>query len=173
MGGYGSGRRAEHTTVEECRWLDVNRWMREGIIQASLHTYGSWVWKDAITGEKTSSIGYEAKTWAASGWVRLWYEFKSGRNEGEDVDYKVSLVTTRPHFGGLRWWFICPLVVDDTPCRRRVGKLYLPPGGVYYGCRHCYDLTYESCQESHRWDSIGKKLGLTDEEWNAIRRLRF
>ena len=29
------------------------------------------------------------------------------------------------------------------------GKLYLPPGGKYYGCRHCYDLTYESSQTSH------------------------
>ena len=25
-------------------------------------------------------------------------------------------------------------------------KLYLG-GGKYFGCRHCYNLTYESCQE--------------------------
>ena len=29
---------------------------------------------------------------------------------------------------------------------RRVLKLYLG-GGKYFGCRHCYCLTYESCQE--------------------------
>jgi hypothetical protein len=28
-----------------------------------------------------------------------------------------------------------------------MGKLYLPPGGRYFGCRHCYGLTYRSCQE--------------------------
>jgi hypothetical protein len=39
------------------------------------------------------------------------------------------------------------LVVSGSPCYRRVGKLYLPPGGRYFGCRHCYDLTYTSCQE--------------------------
>jgi hypothetical protein len=28
-----------------------------------------------------------------------------------------------------------------------VGCLYLPPGGKCFGCRHCYNLTYESQQE--------------------------
>jgi hypothetical protein len=36
----------------------------------------------------------------------------------------------------------------------RVGKLYLPPDGLYFGCRHCYELTYRSCQESHKGDRL-------------------
>jgi hypothetical protein len=28
-----------------------------------------------------------------------------------------------------------------------VSKLYLPSGGRYFGCRHCYRLTYRSVQE--------------------------
>jgi hypothetical protein len=56
------------------------------------------------------------------------------------------IATTRPRFGGLRWWFVCPLTVNGRPCGRRVGKLYLPPAGRYFGCRHCHDLTYTSCQ---------------------------
>jgi hypothetical protein len=28
-----------------------------------------------------------------------------------------------------------------------VGKLYLPPHCRYFGCRHCHDLTYTSCQQ--------------------------
>jgi len=35
-----------------------------------------------------------------------------------------------------------------------VGKLYLQPGARYYGCRHCYALTYESAQ------THDKRLGL-------------
>ena len=31
-------------------------------------------------------------------------------------------------------------------CGRRVRKLYLGPGGTYFACRHCYNLTYESAQ---------------------------
>jgi hypothetical protein len=32
--------------------------------------------------------------------------------------------------------------------------LYLPPGGKFFGCRQCYDLTYESCQRSHKYDRV-------------------
>jgi hypothetical protein len=33
-----------------------------------------------------------------------------------------------------------------VPCGRRVSALYLPPGAKWFGCRHCYELTYESAQ---------------------------
>lgn len=99
---------------------------------------------DAETGETTSSIGYEVRTQETSGWIRLQYTFKSGPNEGRKIDYKIPLVTTRPHFGGLRWWFVCP----GQHCGgRRVGKIYLPYGQLYYLCRHCHDLVYRSSQE--------------------------
>jgi len=32
--------------------------------------------------------------------------------------------------------------------------LYLPAGSLYFGCRHCYDLTYRSCQDSHKRDFL-------------------
>ena len=38
-----------------------------------------------------------------------------------------------------------------------MGKLYLPPGARYY-CRHCYELTYTSCQESRKFDAMFKLL---------------
>jgi hypothetical protein len=63
------------------------------------------------------------------------------------VDYTVVLQTRQPYHGGIRWWFTRPLKVDGRACYRRVGKLYLPPGGLYFGCRHCYDLSYRSVQE--------------------------
>ena len=39
-------------------------------------------------------------------WLRLYY-----RVNGQPVDYKVRLVTTKPNYGGLRWWFICPIAL--------------------------------------------------------------
>jgi hypothetical protein len=60
------------------------------------------------------------------------------------VDYKVRLVTTKPNYGGRRWWFICPLVRRDGGPPRRVAKLYLPSGGKYFGSREAYGLTYTS-----------------------------
>ena len=64
---------------------------------------------------------------------------------GEAIAYPVRLVTTRPHYGGARWWFLCPLRRGTMPCGRRVRKLYR--AGRYFGCRGCHDLTYRSRQE--------------------------
>jgi hypothetical protein len=72
----------------------------------------------------------------------------------ENLDLRITLVTTRPNFGGLRFWFICPLNVGGRRCQRRVAKLFLPPGGKYFGCRHCHDLSYTSSQEAHIFDDL-------------------
>ncbi|GAJ20291.1 unnamed protein product [marine sediment metagenome] len=66
------------------------------------------------------------------------------RDTGEkiDRDYKVRLVPTKCNYGGQRWWFIC------NNCQRRVGVLYI--GDSEFACRHCYNLTYESRNESRR-----------------------
>jgi hypothetical protein len=94
--------------------------------------------------------------------VGLWYSWVwTATKEEESASYRVGLTTTRPRFGGLRWWFVCPLVKNDVPCGRRVGKLYLPPGGRYFGCRTCYDLTYTSCQESHKYDGLFRLMPRT------------
>ncbi len=150
MGGYGSGRWGLHskaTTVEECRSLDVNRWMREGIIVPDTRRWGGWAWTNSHTGEQTASLGYEADTRGRVPWVRLFYTITPRGGEPVDYDYKILLASTIPNYGGRRWWFVCPLVKGGRSCYRRCGKLYLPPGGRYYGCRQCYELTYASAQE--------------------------
>lgn len=153
MGGYGSGQRlSKKNTVEDCRLLDANRWMREGILRQGVWQSGKWAWWNPRTLEKTSSIDYELNTIDPSRpWLRLNYTITRTQ---EKFDYKVALQTTCPNYGGIRWWFTCPLIIDGRPCSRRVVKLYLPLGGQYYGCRVCYNLTYRSCQESHRYDSL-------------------
>jgi hypothetical protein len=157
MGGFGSGRWGLHTradTVESCRFLDANRWMREGILKADVWHGGSWAWfRDAAKTEHTASIGYEVNTFDTPPWVRLFYTLT---RTGGAVDYRVGLVTTRPHFGGLRWWFLCPLSVNGRTCGRRVAKLYLD--GRYFGCRQCHGLTYTSCQESHKLDGLYRAM---------------
>jgi hypothetical protein len=76
------------------------------------------------------------------------------------VDYKVRLVTTKPNYGGRRWWFICPLVRRDGGPPRRVAKLYLPSGGKYFGSREAYGLTYTSCQESGKNRELFRRLAV-------------
>jgi hypothetical protein len=151
MGGPGSGdhyhwwRGAKKEVVEDCRSLDANRWMREGILTAGIRRTGGWNrYRDASREQVESSIGYEVDTTGPLPWVRLFYTIT---RTGEKLDYRIRLATTRPRFGGLRWWFICPLIVNGRACEGRAAKLYLPPGGRYFGCRACHRLTYRSVQE--------------------------
>jgi len=150
MGGYGSSRWGSHskaTTVEECRLIEAARWVREGIIAPDTRRWGSWIWTNSYSGEQTASIGYEVNTTGAPSWVRLYYTVTPRGGAPVDYDYRILLASTMPNYGGRRWWFVCPLDRAGGSCDRRCGKLYMPPGGRYYGCRHCYRLTYESAQE--------------------------
>lgn len=154
MGGPGSGnfyRYGTKTTVEQCVTLSVNRMVQDGAITPEHVKRGTWAWYRGE--ERTNSVGYQVDTQADRGMLTLDYQVR-----GEAVRYSVPLVTTRPHFGGVRWWYVCPLVVNGQACGRRVGKLYLPPGGRYFGCRHCYDLTYRSSQQSDKRVSALRRL---------------
>ena len=111
MGGDGSGRwyrYGKKTTVEECRVLASGDLVRHVGLGPNVRKWSGITWCNACTGEYRSSVGVDVETGDAQGWARLHYTFKSGRNEGQHVDYRVRLVTTCPHFGGLRWWFISP-----------------------------------------------------------------
>ena len=92
-----------------------------------------------------------------------------------DYDYKINLTTTPCHFGGIRYWFVCPFSRNGVYCGRRVGTLYLASGGDYFGCRHCYDLSYESRNEPRfaRFGGIGYPLVVErkiDELYSQIKR---
>ncbi len=163
MGGSGSGWRGwSKTTVEDCLILSAAKLMRDKMLRPGLCGWFSLTWTNTVTGEKLSRIGFDVNLGADAGTARLHYTRTSA---GEAMDYQVYLTTTPLPWGGLRWWFICPLTLNGCSCGRRVGKLYLPPGGRYFGCRRCYDLTYRSCQDSHRFDelyaAIGARRGLS------------
>ena len=138
MGGYGSGRRYDKkNTVEGCRSLDTADLHRLGILRSGAWQSGGLTWTNSA-GEERASVGYELQTEAGAAWLRLHYTVRGDT----PVDYRVRLDTTPVHFGGERWWFLCPAV----RCGRRGRKLYLGPGGTHFACRHCYNLTYESAQ---------------------------
>ena len=46
------------------------------------------------------------------------------------------------------------LLVSGGACNRRVDKRYLPPCARYFGCQHCHKLTYTSCEDSRKFDSL-------------------
>lgn len=144
MGGMGSTRWGGHWrkgVVEDCLVLDCCKLMREGVAIRE-YTTGSLSWSCPGDGEKRGSVGFYIKSLDMGGFVfHLLYTVTRG-DETQDVDIPIRLQATHPHYGGVRWWFTCPLILNGVACNRRVQKLYLPPGGNYFGCRHCHRLSY-------------------------------
>jgi hypothetical protein len=59
--------------------------------------------------------------------------FTAAWPDGKPVSAEVHLLTSRPYFGGVRYWYQCP------KCGRRAGKLYFA-GNL--ACRRCHGLVY-------------------------------
>src|SRR6266478_171942 len=151
MGGFGSGERAwKKATVEECWALDASRLSWQGVFARGGFSGRSLTWTNNL-GEQTHAVPYWVEAAAGSTPVLhlLLSKVEPDGSESE-IDESIPLESTRPHFGGARCWFLCPLAVNGVACGRRVRKLYLPPRGRYFGCRTCYDLTYESAQTHDR-----------------------
>ncbi len=157
MGGSGSGRHwgCGRVTVEDGFTLDINKLIRDGNIRPGQWCSGTLRWTRVARGEEVGSIGYEANLMASDqAWLRLHY-----RVNDEPQDYRVNLETTRPNYGGRRWWFRCPAK------GRRVAKLHLPSGGQIFASRRTYRLAYQSQRERAydraltRTQDIRMKLG--------------
>lgn len=88
---------------------------------------GSWLW--TYSSGRQSSISYVVSPGQG---VRLSYT-----SNRQDYNYLIKVDTTTPHYGGVRYWWLCP------HCGRRVRILY---GGSRFLCRHCHNLTYETAQ---------------------------
>lgn len=142
---------SKKNTVEDSTKLSIIKLKEFGLLRG--YCCSTLTWTRSLSDHK-NSIGIVVDV-LDEPYVKLNYTI-TDCNSGEktDYDYKVGLATTPCHFGGVRYWFICPLVRNGVPCDRRVGTLFLSPGGRYFGCRHCYGLSYESRNEPHfarRW----------------------
>jgi hypothetical protein len=92
-------------------------------------TKGTWHWR---------INGWTANYSIHTNYPQLHLQF----NHRGYMRQEIPLVHTKPNYGGIRWWFLCP------KCSRRVSRLYKPSQAYCFFCRHCHDLTYESAQLS-------------------------
>jgi hypothetical protein len=108
-------------TVEDCRAVSIS-FLRKHDFLCGWRS-GKVLWRNWL-GEETSSIGVTVFAMGDENYARFCYTV-TNRQTGEKTpyDYKVRLVTTPCHLGGVRWWFLCPLTTNGVSCGRRVGKL--------------------------------------------------
>jgi len=138
MGGSGSGnwyRYSKKSTTGDYLAFSINFLKKHNKLEEGILCSGAITWSRG--GNKTGSIGYKVDTldeYALK--VTLSYNHKD-----EPLEYPVSLTTTAPNYGGVRWWFICPA----NGCGKRVGVLY---GGKIFACRNCHNLAYDSQNEA-------------------------
>lgn len=141
--------------VDHCRTLNINRMVETGAIKNGSSLSGTWVWTDSETGEQKASIGYHSNAWdLKDAYLKLNYTLT---NSGKAMDYKIPLIATKAHFGGVRFWFKCPLT------GRKASKLYLPYGATFFACRQAYGLKYASQSQSYEDRVINKK-------WKIVRK---
>ena len=166
MGNCFSGRRGGRPLVEHGWKLDLAICMRKGLFRQGLHVAGPMRWKLVHTDQVTAKISYEANLiHPAAAWVRLHYRsVATSSGATTEWDYRVQLTTTRPNFGGLRWWFICPI----TGTRVRV--LYLPfKGKTVFASRQASGLAYRSQRITTEERAVDlalralKRLGIEDQ----------
>ncbi|MEY4238955.1 MAG: hypothetical protein RL339_1556 [Pseudomonadota bacterium] len=97
--------------------------------------------------------------------LRLCYTRGSGEAR-EEVNQTIRLVHSTPHFGGRRWWMVCPFR------HNRVAKLYMPNGGDRFASRAAWRLGYQSqrvaCRDRpfEKLFRLQKKMGSV-QGWEA------
>jgi len=167
MGGAGSGRWYRwnaQPTLENYRCLDINLMSQEGAIKEGALVKGQWVWSDVETDEESSSIGYNSNTKDENNlYLKVSYTLTDSRLK---FDYKIRLSTSKPYYGGKRYWFLCPVT------EKRVSKLYLIPSDGHFVSRHVYKILYASQMKGELDRAIDKKwkiISKTDGHTYPIR----
>ncbi|MHC4620263.1 MAG: hypothetical protein ACYTEQ_21150 [Planctomycetota bacterium] len=151
MGGIGSGRRKDYRDVrrkrlvEDALTLDLSELNINAFIA---QRKGELFWKRGEIKHTTMLF----RVGEIDGSMILYLSFVASLPQGPvTVRERIPLLTTRPFFGGQRWWFSCPC------CLRRVRVLYIPKGCYRWECRLCHRLTYRSVREhDKRVDALMK-----------------
>lgn len=165
MGGWGSGRSGGRPVAEHCFRIDLPWMFKTGRITPGAHVNWSLHWN--CGGEPSGNINYEA-IMDEPGDERLILKFTQGSGaDKETVRQEVRLVWTQPHYGGRRWWMVCPY--KGTRCT----KLFLPGNGDRFASRAAWKVHYKSQradwhdQPFERLNRLQRKLGCREgyDEW--------
>jgi hypothetical protein len=157
MGGLNSGRKRQHTCINDCLPIDTARLRKDKVLAQDSPVVFTLEWgmtahtnfikktehRHAMSAlytpgdDPTLTLSWEATTTLPSG------EKKSSKRMQE-----VHLVTTPCNYGGVRWWFLCP------SCNRRARLVYFntkarAPEWATIECRECLEIHYASQMASY------------------------
>ena len=139
------------TTVEESCRLKISKLRKDRMLSGQ--ATGKISWTSNRPG-KIPPVLLLVDVTTDDPFVILMYTLTDRNGNKTDYTREVSLLVTPCNFGGIRYWFTCPV------CSRRVCNLYRPPGDIYFCCRGCHNLSYHSRNESRlgRFGNIGYNI---------------
>lgn len=137
MGGYGSGRRSDRPTTDDCLRLSLSQFKARGMLKRGCMSRRGFTW--SLDGEITAELYVTADIdcLEPSPQVSI-----SGWRGGNQIDCKVALVHSPMRFGGERWYAVCPI----TGCR--CSALVLPPGRNSFASVRGWGVAYSSQRET-------------------------
>lgn len=158
MARIGGKRWSNRLTVEDCWSWDIAALRRAGVFRVAPETICATTWKGR-DGKELFQVTF-CLVRSSIGKLTLHVRYGPPNAIFGPVTVPsevIELDETRCHLGGSRYWFRCPRLKDGVRCGRRVRVLYRPRLECLFGCRHCYDLTFRSCQEhDQRLDALLK-----------------
>lgn len=144
---------SDRPLVEECSSISISKLKKEDFFQAA---NVSAFLRSPYDERNISDIKIQVDYFNSK--LSLSYTFFDiFKGERDEINYQIPILTTPCNYGGLRYWFQCPITINRKPCNKRVGVLYRPHGAKYFGCRHCFDLAYKKQREHRKFSS--KKSG--------------
>ena len=117
----------------------------------------TWQWKSECRGTSTISI------FVLENRIKLVYYA-----DNEMIQEYIYLSTTPCNYGGVRYWFYCPV------CNQRVAKLYIKT--KRFLCRNCNNLSYYSSnirknklyEIDYKIENILRKLGTEKNDYEYL-----
>ena len=156
MGGLGSSRWINYSPryeVGECLKFDIQDLKQILTTRISYsNTYG-WPGGSQIT-VNIDPLNAPKSNFKVRRCSSIEMVYKRGR---ESISQQVIVEVLAQQLGGWRLWLRCP------KCCRRCRYLYMPPTNKHssqiFLCRLCHNLTYRSCNDSHKNDAFLRMIG--------------
>lgn len=153
---YYSGARG---TTEQAKRIELSWLKKQNFLSGYRYENISW----SMNGSPTGNINIQVDTSSENPNIKFIYKVRPhGDGEWTDMNFSFRMESLPCRFGGKKWFFICGLYKNSQYCGRRVRILYQT--GNYYGCRHCAELSYESCNVSGLQKGFGKIISIPDLE---------
>ena len=136
MGGFGSGRRSNRWTTDDCLRINLSNLKGLGMLKRHCFSRRERNWSNDGQAIARLTIVTDIECREPSPCLKI-----TGRAFGRDIDCILWLDCMPTPFGGERWYALCPRT------GRRCTALVLPPGQTHFASVKGWNVPYSSQRE--------------------------